>query len=430
MQIALRQHKCRGIVQKSRYQTRCAQKISPDKYEQGVRYCRLHLDQQGENDEVSTTRHRQSVLIENQASSTDSQGEEQTAVYSGQEDNVDGVFQTSQTQPAPFLYIGNSTQYTSNPQATDNRPPHRDSTKEPKQREVKPHQTSVKFSVGPDHNGSSRRHSVRGSDYGHMERQESNPQRTAQNKRSLNDPVVNYRSIAAQAPTSQQDDLKQRLRSQSEVPRVAPQRHQSIGTFPSSRPRHSGSPSQYKQQSVPLYPSYTIKQPMAPYKPASESPSTLLSTTRNPISHVESQHRVDPALPATTYTRNQQSDLTYGSWKAPDPTSSSRAEPRPRSFHQPQSVHTPTNTNTQPTPRQREKRPQTSQDQALDRTSSTREAPVFPFGQPTDQFSFDIAGHRQTRVSTAQIQQQVQSFSVPLFSCIYASLTDFHSTLS
>lgn len=217
--------------------------------------------------------------------------------------------------------------------------------------------------------------------------------------------MVNYRSIAAQAPPSQEDDLKQRLRSQSEVPRVAPQPHQSIGTFQSSRPRHSGSPSQYKQHSVPLYPSYTTK-PMTSDKPASEPPSTHASTIRNPVSHVESRQRVDPALPVTTDTRDQQSDLAYGSWKAPNPTSSGRAEPRPPLLHQPLSVHTPT-TNTQPTHAQREKRPQTSQDQASQAQALTRGAPVFPFGLPTDHFSFDIAGHRQARLSTAEIQQQV-----------------------
>ena len=408
MQTALRKHNCRGITH---YQTRCTQKIDPDKYEQGVRYCRRHLDQQGDNDEVSTQTIIRVLLRKNQGSSTDSQGEEQTAVSSGQEgDNVDSVFKTPQTHPPPFLYIGNSTQYTGNPQAADNRPPHRNSTKQPKQREVKPQQPSVSFSVGPDHNGSSR-DSVRGSDHGHRERQESDAQRTAQNKRSLNHPLgPGNRSIAAQAPPSQEDDqFKQHFRSQSEVPRVAPQRHQSIGTFQSSRPRHSGSPSQYKQHSVPLYPSYTTK-PVASYKPASEPPSTLPST-RNPVSHVESRQKVDLALPSTTYTRNQQSDLTYG-------TSSGR-EPRLPLFQQPLSVHAPTNTNNQPTSTQREKRPQTSQGkasqaQALDRTSSTRQAPVLPYGLPTDQFSFDIAGHRQTRVSTAQIEQQVQSFSVPV----------------
>lgn len=57
MKSARREHECRGIT---RYQTRCTQKINPDKYEQGVRYCRHHLDQQGENDEVSTRRHRRS----------------------------------------------------------------------------------------------------------------------------------------------------------------------------------------------------------------------------------------------------------------------------------------------------------------------------------------------------------------------------------
>ena len=243
-----------------------------------------------------------------------------------------------------------------------------------------------------------------------MERQESDAQRIAQNKRILNDPMVNYRSIAAQAPTSQEDDLKQRLRSQSEVPRVPPQRHQSIGTFPSSRPRRSGSPSQYKQQSVPLYP--------ALYKPAAEPPSTHPSTTRNPISHVESRQRVNPSLPSTAYTRSQQSDLN---------TSSDRAKPRPPLFHQPLSVHTPTNTNTPPTPTQREKRPQKLQDQVpqaqtLERISSTRGPAVFPSGLPTDHFSFDIAGHRQTRISPAQIQQQVQSF----FSVLVTSSLALH----
>ena len=112
----MREHKCRGIISNSRYQTRCPQKIDPDKYEQGVRYCRRHLGQQGDNDEVSTQRQCQSLAYRNQASSTDSQGEEQTAVSSGQEDNVDSAFKMPHTHPAPFVYIGNSTQYPGNPQ--------------------------------------------------------------------------------------------------------------------------------------------------------------------------------------------------------------------------------------------------------------------------------------------------------------------------
>ena len=259
-----------------------------------------------------------------------------------------------------------------------------------------------------------------------MERQESDAQRNAQNKRILNDTLGSgNRSIAAQAPTSQEDDqFKQHFRSQSEVPRVAPQRHQSIGTLQSSGPRHSGSPFQYKQHSVPLYPSYTTK-PITSYQPASDTISSHPSTVRNPVSHVESRQRVDPALPATNSTRHPQSDLTYGSWKAPNPSSSRESR---LSLFKP--LYTSTNTNPQPTPTQREnwpptsqaptqgeKRPPTSQDRASHAQAPTRGAPVFPSGLPTDQFSFDIAGHRQTRVSPAQIQQQVQSFfSIPVTS--------------
>ena len=103
-----------------------------------------------------------------------------------------------------------------------------------------------------------------------MERLEAlNPQRTIKNKRSLDSPshppAKNHGALAAQVPTSQDNDhLKRFSGSHDEMRRVASesaysraasgQRRQANEPFHAFRARHSGSPSQFMHRSVPLYP--------------------------------------------------------------------------------------------------------------------------------------------------------------------------------
>ena len=249
-----------------------------------------------------------------------------------------------------------------------------------------------------------------------------------------------------------------RVASGSAYSRAVPgQRRQSIGPFQSFRSPHSRSPSRNNPHSVPLYPlrSHTTR-PIAPYKQAFEPSSAYPSATRELSSHAQSEPRADPSIPSTSYSRTHPAAVTYGSWKAANPTSLGRAEPHPPPLFQPPPtvfVHTTlppsshtSNTNTQPRSTQREEWPQafrdqTSQTQALDSTLSRRGTSVFPVDLSTDHFSFQAAsnqaqgpgsppknvagstdhrnpweldrgnGRRQTRVSAPQIQQQVQTFS-------------------
>ena len=157
-----------------------------------------------------------------------------------------------------------------------------------------------------------------------------NPQRITKNKRSLDSPshppAKNHETLTAQVPTSQKDNpLKHFSRSHVEMRRVpsesayskaAPsQRRQTIEPYHSSRIRHSGSPSHYIHRSVPLYP---IK------------------------SHITKP--TDPYKPSMSYGSNQPTDFTHGTWKAANPISSARTEPRPPPLlHQPPTVFaTPT----------------------------------------------------------------------------------------
>lgn len=140
-----------------------------------------------------------------------------------------------------------------------------------------------------------------------------------------------------------------------------------------------------------------------------------------------------------SYSRNRQTDFTYGGWRAAKPSEAAQAPPldrpqvRPTNFINaapPPSAYVSRREN-QTRPTQPERRPPPSQDQTPDRASWRHSTPAPQPGPPTGQFSINVPSYgppipavsmdrrpptrglddgqdrRQPRVSAAQIQQQV-----------------------
>ena len=329
--------------------------------------------------------------------------------------------ETSQTHRAPFLYIGNSTG---------------ESKQHEQPQSVEPQQTSFISRVEPDHVSSSGRHSARNNEQSHIKRQEApNPQRTAQEKRGYNSP--------SNPLTETHGSFAEQTGSQN-----VGQSHQSMEPFASSRSRQSAPLSRYKQSSVPLYqsaPPSQYKQSSVPlyqsgsqitssfdrYKPTSEPPSKK--------SHLQQQRT--PSLP-TSHGRNKQVDFTFSNWKAVNPSeadiSSDRVRSRPSPLFEQSEVPPTIFENAQARPTQQENASQ-AQAQKPDRASWSHSTPAPQPGPPSGHFSVKVPlhrapipgspkenvpvfidprsltwepeggkAHRQTRVSAAQIQQQVQ----------------------
>lgn len=347
--------------------------------------------------------------MENQESSTDDESEEDDIVFSGKEEEDSAISSdesttTPQTHSAPFIYIGNSKQYADNPQIAHRPQTHSSSEKEPKQRRQAQYFESQQTRAGHDHASFSGRH-----EHGLTERQEAPSHRSF-----VQDPGF-----------------------QNTGQRPAQGRHQRVEPFQPTLSRHLEPPSQYKQSSEPLHQSGSyITKPFGQFKPTSEPPFAHSSIRRDS---------------STSYGRNQQADFTYGRWKTVNPfeaTTSSGRPPSPPLFDQPQvpltnftnAAPSPSanTSHTQVRPPQRKRWPPSSQDQALNRATWSHSTPVSQPGPPTGHFSINVPpqaslpvspkqtvavstdrrsptaeldgdnGRRQTRVSAAQIQQQVQ----------------------
>lgn len=357
-----KEHRCRGMTKQSQYTERCTQTISPDKYDQGIRYCKPHIDQEGENDETSFT---------------DSEDEE---VLSGRT-----------TPQAPFLYIGgNSKQSIDNSQIAHDRPQtYSTPTQDPKQDASSSGRQKRRV-----HDRTERRVHNRTE-----EQQALNIQRTAQSKRSHNSPsnplVERRKPFAEQAPRSPNIDQFQQssqsrsfrpFESHSERRRAYPeltnqqaaqgQYHRNITRFP---------PSQFKRSSEPLYSDRKQQTDFTHDSWSRSNPSgTLISSddTRPrppPLFH-------QPQIPSTSFVNAT----------SPLPARASSV-------------------NTQSRPRQQEKSPQ-SQAQTQNRVASVdRWAQPDPaIGQPNraqisdplEKAIFIGEGRRQSRVSAAGIQRQ------------------------